>query len=508
MPQKMTVHGVPRSLATDGGWFASEADTLVQPPPPPEGTGLAGDRLSGGIGAVVLLVLLGDFLFWGYWPGVSLSLFAVAVFGAAWALSGLGRAAVRPAVLMGLAVVPVVEHVQPLSIMILLVGGIAALAWLKVIAKGGVAWIAAAAIALVKHLPRSGVRAAMLMMPRLWSNVRPRARFDGRGIWRNWAFPLGGALVLGALLTSANPVLAQILSRLFRLDVDVFELIARGMLWSGLALLVWPLLNAPEPERKLDVSLPSFGHRLGLNCGSVLRALVVFNLFLGVQSVLDFSILLGGADLPRGMSYATYAHRGAYPLLVTAMLAGVFTFAARPFLKDNVLIQPLLLLWVVQNVALTAAAALRLELYIAEYGLTYLRIYALIWMALVAVGLVTVLWHVLRARSQGVLLARLAGLGFGTLYLCAFVNFAGIIAADSLARAADPDNTRRVDWNYLCQLGPTAAGAIADALEAHPDLTLPPMLNSCRTGNTRLGNWRELDFRTIRTHDTLVEWSY
>lgn len=70
------------------------------------------------------------------------------------------------------------------------------------------------------------------------------------------------------------------------------------------------------------------------------------------------------------MSHAEYAHRGAYPLLATAMLAGSFAMAARPFWAEHRLIRPLLLFWLAQNLALCGAAALRLDLYIAAYGQT------------------------------------------------------------------------------------------------------------------------------------------
>ena len=43
---------------------------------------------------------------------------------------------------------------------------------------------------------------------------------------------------------------------------------------------------------------------------------------------MDFVYLWGGKTLPDGMSYAEYAHRGAYPLIATALLAGAFVLVA------------------------------------------------------------------------------------------------------------------------------------------------------------------------------------
>ena len=59
-----------------------------------------------------------------------------------------------------------------------------------------------------------------------------------------------------------------------------------------------------------------------------MRSLVLFNLLFAVQTVMDVHYLWRGAALPDGMTYATYAHRGAYPLIVTALLAAGFVLVA------------------------------------------------------------------------------------------------------------------------------------------------------------------------------------
>jgi hypothetical protein len=194
---------------------------------------------------------------------------------------------------------------------------------------------------------------------------------------------------------------------------------------------------------------------IGFTAASVVRALVMFNVLFGVQTGLDAAYLWGGAVLPDGMSHATYAHRGAYPLLATALLAGIFALASRPFLKEGRAIRGLLILLLVQNVMLVASSLLRLDLYVGEYGLTYLRIAAGIWMALVAVGLGLIAWQVWAGRSNRWLIGANAAVGIAVLYLCCFVNFAALIADDGRARM---NAGQRVDLAYLCTLGPDAAG--------------------------------------------------
>ena len=48
--------------------------------------------------------------------------------------------------------------------------------------------------------------------------------------------------------------------------------------------------------------------------------------------------------LPDGMTYANYAHRGAYPLMLTGLLAGAFALVAQPWLESRMM-RVLLLVW-------------------------------------------------------------------------------------------------------------------------------------------------------------------
>nr|WP_280526934.1 ATP-binding protein [Rhizobium ruizarguesonis] len=61
-----------------------------------------------------------------------------------------------------------------------------------------------------------------------------------------------------------------------------------------------------------------------LGHASLLRSPLLFNALFAVQTLLDLVYLWGGADLPDHMSHAEYAHRGAYPLIATALLAAGF----------------------------------------------------------------------------------------------------------------------------------------------------------------------------------------
>lgn len=512
------VRGLPTSIAKDGWWLMCDASDVGPEGGPGEQDGVTSDpasehaslpertrqrhRLSPALLALVLLVALADWLFWGQTAGISLALFSWAVFLAAFWLGRSQRNPTRPALLLLFSSLPVIEHLQALSMVIQVVGLIFATAWLHLPAKISPATLSNAALRLFRSLPLSGISTLLQALrktsPSPATGSKTRGSSASSQHLRNWGFPVGGALVLVALLLEANPLLEQSLADILTFDLDIVTALRRAVFWSGAALLIWPFLvpqmkqnptKAPAPNRQRTAS---FG--FGLNAGSVLRALITFNLILGLQSVMDLSILFAGAELPAGMTLASYAHRGAYPLLVTAMLAGGFALAARPYLASHASLKPLMMLWLGQNALLGLTSLLRLELYVDAFGLTYLRIYAMIWIGLVVMGLLLTGWQIHKSRSNSWLLLRSTGLGLVTLYLCAFVNFASLIAAQNLTGKS----AQGLDWYYICELGPMAAKGIANALDANPDLKTPPGYADCWQSNLDQANWRKWGFRSWR----------
>ncbi len=472
-----TTRGVPQSIVHDGWWLGADDPPVGQSP-----VGAAEEGPASRVARVLLLVALADLLFWRHAPGLSLAVFALAILLAAGAARHPHRTLLAPVAMVLIGAAPVIDYVQPLSLAFLVAGLTAALIRLNH-ADAGMVRIALGIPVVLHRLPLAWLG---LLRPRRLRRVLPVL---GPGLWlRDWAIPVGGGLVFAALLMDANPVLARLVS----VRLDLWQMVERVMFWAGMALIVTPFLATdlplgPAPQPALQLRVP------GINARSVLRALVLFNAMIGVQMGTDAAILIGGAALPPGMGHAEYAHRGAYPLLATAILAGAFALAARPFLHEHRLIRPLLLLWLLQNIILCGAAALRLDLYIGAYGLTYLRVYALIWMGLVAAGLMLIGWQSVRGHGMGWLALRWAVLGAGTLYACSFVNFAGIIAARNLTQAG-------ADLVYVCDLGPMASGAVYQRLAVArvTEVTADDIWRCPALGVPRTAGWREWGFRSWR----------
>ncbi len=206
--------------------------------------------------------------------------------------------------------------------------------------------------------------------------------------------------------------------------------------------------------------------------------------------------------MPAGMSHAEYAHRGAYPLVATALLAGGFALIARPFAAESRLVRGLLLAWVAQNVALVISSLYRLDLYVGEYGLTYLRVHAGIWMMLVAVWLGLIAVQVARGLASGWLVNWSLGLGAGTLYLCCFVNFAGVIMDHNLTASVEGRLPKGLDQSYLCDLGPDAWAAMVQGQAKGAALDCSVYYSEWRNGETvappRIEGWRDWSYRSWR----------
>lgn len=497
MQNIMTVRGLPRGLQRDGWWLNAQPEDEVAPLRDRPQAAAQSRHRRGLVLGLIGLVALADLLFWGHRFGWSLALFCLAIFAVAtWGLRPRGRVLALGGVL-GLCLLPVVEYVQFISVMFALAGlsGVLIAAHYPDLSGRDLLGNGAR---LLARVPFYGSLAGVMGLRRLIADQNATwAERTGPSLWgvlRNWAFPVGGALIFAALLMDANPVLSQLLE----VEFNGFALTERALFWGGMGLLIWPFLDLPAPRPRVVRSGLDLSAVLGINAGSTARALVVFNGLIAVQTGLDLTIFFGGATLPEGMSYATYAHRGAYPLLATATLAGGFAVLARPFLNAHRWLKPLMLVWLAQNVALCLSALFRLQLYIQTYQLTYLRVHAAIWIGLVAICLGLVAWQVWRARSTGWLVLRAAGIGAATLYLCAFVNFAGLIAAYNLS------HDRRSDLYYLCQLGPTAHAEIYPYRAQFVTSSSDYIPEWCDLKGPQIRDWQEWGFRNWRVQRNLA----
>jgi len=477
------VRGVPASIQTDSWWM----DGITRRLPKPRQDGARGPGRLERIGALVALMLLADMLLWGVDAGLSLALFgAILLFAGLAMRDGMGWGGFVFGVVMML---PLVEQVQALSILFWWLGLLIGAAW---IGLGGWPGLAGAMRGALRLIWLGPWQTASDLWNALSTTEGPSKGTPGKALL-GWALPLGMSLIFLSLLIEANPVFEDWAVGLSNVQLPD---LSRVSFWAGVAVLIWPMLNLAAFRERLR--LPGRAERHGprrlprwLNPEAVRRSILLFNLIFAVQTVMDLTYLWGGVALPEGVGYAQYAHRGAYTLLVTALLAGGFAIVARPFVEADRWLRAALLFWVAQTVWLVISSILRLELYVDVYGLTRLRLSAAIWMGLVTALLVLVLWQIMTRKQAGWLVLRGTVLSAGVMYFSLFLSFDSAIAHYNLTHEV------RKDALYICRLGPAALPAIR-AYEAETGQALCDRFDDHEPHRMGRGDWREWGFRDWR----------
>ena len=415
--------------------------------------------------AAVTAALAGwaDWLFFGHDIGITFAIFFAGLV-AAIILVNLARAErarlVKALCIVGLALLPSVEHLSFLSAGLGLAGVIS---FALIVHSQLRATLLCALQGIGKFIVRMPARLPFDIC-RVHKAVKRRTAAGGQRLRLSvWIVPVGCSLVFLALFSSANPLIEKWLT-----GIDLSELTdnfngRRAIFWSAAFLLCWPFIRF-KPGRKWMVGLavsdnmpaaPKPDRHDLFGEPAIFRSLLLFNLLFALQIGLDATYLLGGAELPDGMTYAQYAHRGAYPLICTALLAAAFVLlATRPGSQSehSARVRTLILAWTAQNVILVLFSIQRLGLYIEAYALTYWRYAAFIWMGLVLIGLVLIVAKVLRARSNEWLVEMNLIALLAVLYVTSFVNVASVIADYNVTRSLG-DGDHWLDANYLNELG-------------------------------------------------------
>ncbi|MEH7870638.1 DUF4173 domain-containing protein [Rhizobium laguerreae] len=477
-------------------------------------------RGGGRIATLFALVALADFLIFGQMPGINLFLFALAVCACILLSAGKIRAPSMAALLFGFSVLASAPLLEAPSLT-----GIA------------LCFSALIAVALVgaRPMPRSltglplvFLRFTLVIPLRLAGDIRkylktPAKRFSFTVVWQGvglWIMPLALAAVFVFLFAAANPLIEIALRSIrFAVLLQFLDLWRIGF-WMMIATVVWAMLR-PRLKRRIArsqasrafVIVPTRNALFGQ--ASLLRSLLLFNALFAVQTLLDLVYLWGGADLPDHMSYAEYAHRGAYPLIATALLAAGFVLVAmrRGGPGDqNSLIRGLVHAWIGQNILLCLSSMLRLGLYVEAYSLTELRVAAGLWMGLVAFGLVLILLRILLNRSnEWLIAANLASL-IAVLYISAFIDFPDVIARFNVAHSQEISHEGPpLDLDYLSSLGPSVIPALDLYLLKLPDHLIDQRSQAAtvryylaRNFEMRRRDWRNWTFRAARLESYLL----
>ena len=345
-----------------------------------------------------------------------------------------------------------------------------------------------------------------------------------RGIFL-WLLPVLFTLLFLLLFASANPFFEKGISNVLELFRKIqMPNLSRLFFWFCVFLFTTSLSGLTLWNRFTEIwdnHLTLCDYQLELRKSTDLllarimtRGLILFNLLFLIQNVFDIEYLWAGAALPGGITYAEYAHRGAYPLIATALLAGLLTLVA--FCRQCTgqawkWARILVYVWLVQNVFLVASSLLRLWKYISVYSLTELRVAAALWMLLVACGLCLILYKIWTNRNLAWLVWANGGALLVLLLFVMLFDVRGYIAEYNLAHCREVVKETKegiqpvpLDTKYLCSLGYPALPALLKAEEKGIEIP-PTRFGDDQIQEKYLQLSKDLDnWRTFTLHRYLV----
>jgi hypothetical protein len=270
-------------------------------------------------------------------------------------------------------------------------------------------------------------------------------------------------IVFAMLLSRADPVFGAVFALPeFQVDEVVSHVVIAGFFaWTSAGFLRGALL----PNR-LITSLPAMPTP-SLGVVDVTAALgsvaALFAIFVGIQ----LRWLFGGADVvfaTTGLSVAEYARRGFFELVGVAALVLPLILGSRAMLSDAAALQrhrtlSLVLLGLLG--AIITSAVLRMQLYVANYGMSTDRLYALVFMLWLGVVFAAMLPTVLRGWNKPFAAITVIS-GFGTLLTLNAVNPEAIVARANVGRTS----ARGIDYEYLARLSGDAMPIVVPAVAA------------------------------------------
>ncbi len=212
---------------------------------------------------------------------------------------------------------------------------------------------------------------------------------------------------------------------------------------------IFSIFKAKESNEKKIYD--KIGWKLFIDPTVLLTILSLLNIVYIVFAVIQFTYLFGGDTfmLPSSFSYAEYARRGFFELIVVtvinfAILFFSITFVRKESRKANIVIKSFLSALVFFTFILLISAFYRMVLYEMAYGYTYLRIFVQAFMVLLFLLFIINLVYIWYSRIPIISAYILC-----SLILFIILNFANvdvIIAKNNINRYY---RTGEIDVNYL-----------------------------------------------------------
>lgn len=119
---------------------------------------------------------------------------------------------------------------------------------------------------------------------------------------------------------------------------------------------------------------------IAISCGSVIA--FVYLIFIGIQI---FGLFMGALTLPEGYTYAEYARQGFFQLAFVCFFNVCMVLIVMGCFEDNIILKWIMAVISACTYVMLVSAAYRMILYISVYHLTFLRVFVLWAIAVMAI---------------------------------------------------------------------------------------------------------------------------
>lgn len=197
------------------------------------------------------------------------------------------------------------------------------------------------------------------------------------------------------LFCTADAVFAKVISGIFDFNFDIGNLL--GIAFTIICILMFSYCSIRFLNKRTFTADNPNLHRFEPILANTILSLttIVYLLFSGIQIIYLF---IGNMALPDGYTYAEYAREGFFQLLFVCVMNIALVLFFLGCFKENLLLKILLTIISGCTYIMLASSALRMCMYIREYRLTFLRIFVLWFLALLAFLLIGVIILIYKER--------------------------------------------------------------------------------------------------------------
>lgn len=268
-------------------------------------------------------------------------------------------------------------------------------------------------------------------------------------------------LVIVPLLCSADMVFKNILTTInidFSLTEELYHTIMMVLTAVFVFLSAYAIITSMI-AKELKIKVNGLGTKnpvIAITFTGIIGA--VYILFCIIQLLYLFS---GSVALPKGYTYAEYAHEGFYQLLTVCIINIVMVSVCRSFFKESKVLKALLTAIAGCTYIMIASSAMRMILYIDVYHLTFLRLFVLwflavlcFWLAFLIASMYIKKFPVFRAGMVTITIAFLIFIYSNPEYRIAKYD----IEASGSNLSAQSSDVSYIKWSLSYDAVPALAG--------------------------------------------------